>query len=112
MKKILFLMICCGFVLVSCAGTPTHIGTMTAQGKIKVDTADDNSYDYKVSILNYVEIGWDGNKKEDRLKAVDVIFKDKCKSIEVIGEDSIQTGKYFLSGDPTITYILKVKCNK
>ncbi len=111
MKKSIIILICCGFVFISCAGSQRHIGTMTAQGKINVNTVDDESYDYKVSILNYVEIGWDGNKKEDRLKAVNVIFKDKCNDYEVIDETSIQTGKYVL-GNPAITYILKVKCKE
>ncbi len=61
--------------------------------------------------MNYVEAGWDGNKKEDRLKAVDVILQDKCNSFTVIAEDSISTGKYMF-GTPAITYILKVKCDK
>jgi len=111
MKKLLIIMICCGFVFMSCAGSPRHIGYLTAKGTIRVEPVDDDSYDYKVSIINLTDFSWDGKNEADRIKAVNVIFKDQCKNVEIIDETPIQTGKYAF-GNPAITYILKVKCEE
>lgn len=111
MKKLLIIMICCGLVLTGCCGSQRHVATMVAMGDIRVEPADDDTYDYKVSIVNITGATWDGKKKADRLKAVNNMFTEQCKSVTVLEEVPIQTGKY-LFGNPAITYILKVKCEK
>lgn len=97
--------------LAGCAGSPTHISLLEGQGGVRFDIADDPSYDRKVVVRNTLDIGWDGDRKEDRLKAVEGLRGEACPDPRVIEEIPIDTGKYF-DGRTSRTWVIKVKCNR
>ena len=99
------------FVLSACAGTPKHLHMLEDGGTIKMETADDSTYDYKVYIKNTVDFGWDGDDRTDREKYIALLMKDKCKSYQVLGETPFRTGTYAIS-KPAITWVIKIKCEK
>jgi len=99
------------FFLIGCAGTQSHLRVLEANGAIKVDVSDSKEYDYKVVIKNSVDFGWDGGKEEDRIKTVQMMFKDSCSSVDVIDQTPIKTGTY-LTGKESVTWVMKVKCIK
>src|SRR3546814_14724198 len=73
-------------ILAGCAGTQSYLRALEHDGTIRVDLADDKSYDYKVLIENRVDFGWDGGNDEDRLEAVQLMFGERCGDVKVIAE--------------------------
>jgi hypothetical protein len=96
-------------LLTGCAGTQSHLRLLESDGTIRADVSDDPSYDYKIFIRNTKDIGWNGNDESDRISAAKLMFEDSCKSVQVIDQTPLKTGKY-LFGDDAITWIMKVKC--
>ena len=86
----------------------THIQILQNQGHIRFEAVENPDYDYIVYIENYPDIGWNGNKKPDRLKAIDILFRENCSEIIIVDE------KPFHKGDTGFrkltTWIYKIKC--
>jgi hypothetical protein len=95
-------------LLTSCAGTQSHVHMLESQGFISVDVADDPGYDYKVSMKNAWDFGWNGNNEEDRISAVKLLFEENCQSVEVIDQKPIPRGS--MLGRDLVTWVMKVKC--
>ncbi|WP_026610723.1 hypothetical protein [Methylocaldum szegediense] len=106
MKLILSLTL---LLLTGCAGTKMYVAASEAHGILRVDPPDDSSYDYKFLIKNAHDIGWDGNKEEDRREMIATKLDGACRSFEVIDQKPFKTGTYMF-GDDAITWIMKVKC--
>ena len=107
--KIVLLAMLFSIIICGCAGSRAYLSGLENQGIIRTDIADDESYDYKVFIRNLRDIGWDGGNKQDRINAVNLMFKDSCNQVEIVGEIPIKTGRG-LTGRELITYLMKVKC--
>lgn len=97
--------------LYGCAGTHSHLRILESSGDIRTDISDADTYDYKVFIKNTVDFGWDGGNEQDRLKAVNLMFKKTCKKTQVIDQIPIKKGEY-LTGKEAVTWVMKVKCIK
>lgn len=95
--------------LCGCAGTQSHLRILESGGDIRTDIANDDSYDYKVFIKNTVDFGWDGGNEKDRIKAVNLMFKDSCKQTQIVDQIPIRKGEY-LTGKEAVTWVMKVKC--
>lgn len=108
MKKITYTLL---LFLYSCAGTTTHLKMLEDGGAIRMEKSTENYYDYKIFIKNTVDIGWSGDNQEDRKKYINLLLKDECKQIQILSEESIQTGTYPINR-PALTWISKVKCSK
>ena len=106
-----FWLILASSLISGCAGTQSYLRGLESSGTIRVDLADDTSYDYKVLIENRIDFGWDGGNKEDRLKTVKLMFGGRCSEVKVIEENPIEKGTY-LMGKPAITWVMKVKCER
>jgi hypothetical protein len=107
----LFFLVGCAALAAGCAGTQSHLRLLESGGAIRVDVADDKSYDYKVLIENRVDFGWDGGDKEDRMKTVQLMFGERCRDVKVLEEVPIEKGTY-LTGKPAVTWVMKVKCER
>jgi hypothetical protein len=107
-NKILFFITIC--FLTSC-GTTTHLKILRNGGVFKEEISSEAGYDYKVFIRNASDFGWNGDEKEDREKAVNFMFADRCKKVEILEELPLQTGTYPIN-KPAITWIMKIKCGK
>ena len=105
----LLVLIVCINCLFGCVGTQSYLRLLESNGTVRVDSADDKSYDFKVSVKNLVDFGWNGDNKADRLKTVVMMFGNRCREVSVIDEIPIETGTY-LTGKASITWVMKVKC--
>lgn len=95
----------------SCAGTLTHVHMLEDGGAIRTEEIVGQSYQYKVFIKNTQDFGWNGDRREDREKAVHLLYDDKCSKIEILEEAPLQTGTYPINR-PAITWIMKIRCEK
>lgn len=98
-------------IFFSCAGTLTHVHMLQDGGAIRAEDVTGEDYQYKIFIKNTSDFGWNGDRAEDRKKAVELLLKSKCKETKIIEDLPIQTGTYAF-GRPAITWISKVKCVK
>ena len=98
-------------LVTGCAGTQTHLRILESGGAIRTDISDDDSYDYKVFIKNTIDFGWDGGREADRIMAVNLMFKNTCRKIEIVDQIPIRKGEY-LFGKEAVTWVMKVKCVK
>src|SRR3546814_11831953 len=60
-------------ILAGCAGTQSYLRALEHDGTIRVDLADDKSYDYKVLIENRVDFGWDGGDRKSGVEGKGVL---------------------------------------
>lgn len=95
----------------SCAGTLTHVHMLEHGGAIRTESVANEEYQYKVFIKNTRDFGWNGDVKEDREKAINLMFADRCKKVEILEDLPLQTGTYPINR-PAITWIMKIKCDK
>ena len=108
LSTLLSLIVCIN-CLFGCVGTQTYLRLLESNGTVRTDIADDKSYDFKVSVKNLVDFGWDGDSKADRLKTVLLMFGNRCREVSVIDEIPVETGTY-ATGKPSITWVMRVKC--
>lgn len=103
---------CVGILFcVTACGTTTHLKILRDGGVFREEVSSEESYDYKVFIRNTTDFGWNGDRREDREKAIKLMFENRCKKTEILEEAPIQTGTYAFSR-PAITWIMKIKCIK
>lgn len=105
-NKFLFFIATC--ILTGC-GTTTHLKMLRNGGVFREEISSEAGYDYKVFIRNTSDFGWDGDRREDREKAVHLMFADRCKKTEILEDLPLQTGTYPINR-PAITWIMKIKC--
>ena len=86
----------------------THIAVLQSQGHIRFEAVDEPDFNYRVYIENYPDIGWSGNKKSDRLKAIDILFRDNCSKIIIVEEKPFHKGSTGFR--KLTTWIYKIKC--
>ncbi|MFL7015459.1 hypothetical protein AB6D16_009185 [Vibrio cyclitrophicus] len=98
-------------LLMGCAGSQTHLRILESGGDIRTELSDTDEYDYKVYIKNTIDFGWDGGDEKDWLNAVQMMFKDSCRSVDVLEQTPIHRGEYGI-GKEAITWVMKVKCTR
>jgi hypothetical protein len=86
-----------------------NYGAFVTHGYINFAPATGPGYSYAVTFKNITDFGFDGDNRDDRLKAVAALLGDKCPRPVFIDESMIETGKLPL-GRPVRTYTAKVQC--
>lgn len=97
--------------LAACAGTPTYYGLLQDHGHIRVEPGDAPDHDYRVSIRNFTDIGYDGDVRADREKAISVMFERQCSATKIVSETMIESGSTIF-GNPLRHHVSKVACTK
>jgi hypothetical protein len=101
----------CLIFFVSACGTTAHLKILRSGGVFREEVSSETGYDYKVFIRNASDFGWNGDRREDREKAINLMFEDRCKKTEIVEDLPLQTGTYPINR-PAITWIMKIKCEK
>ncbi|MBL7544503.1 MAG: hypothetical protein JNL11_11865 [Bdellovibrionaceae bacterium] len=108
MKKIFSLVF---IIMVAACGTTSHLKILRSSGAFREEPSMEIGYDFKLFVKNTTDFGWNGDNREDREKVANFNFENRCKKIEIIEENPLQTGTYALNR-PAITWIMKIKCKK
>ena len=104
-------------LLVSCialSGCATSlIGSMrlVSTGEMRVEPADSQDYDFKVSLRNGRDFGYDGDDPEDQRKVIQQVLRTECRDIAVIDTREIRIGEGFFGFVPKL-YVMKIKCTR
>lgn len=96
-------------VLVGCAGTPAGVMALMQSGDLRVEMPDGGGYDYRVSLKNGRDIGYDGDNLADRIKVVRIALANECKDVSIADETVIK-GIVTPFGFAQMIYVMKVKC--
>jgi hypothetical protein len=74
---------------------------------LKVDVLNENDHTYTV-YLNAAKdclCDFNANRKEDRLRVMNLLFEGKCKSVEVLNEEYVHLMLYD-------AWAMKIKCRQ
>jgi len=98
MFVILLLSACCGKQLVK---------NMVNFGDLRVELSSEDNNTYKIYSHAWKDYAcnYDGNKKEDRLKVINILFDEKCKRIEILDEN-------YIDMMPHSVWVTKIRCQK
>ena len=78
-------------------------------GMVRIEPTDQQNV-VRISMLNTYDFDYDGNKREDRLKIVRVVMKDKCSNPTVIREDSVDEGTYTFTTKRRVRHYMYTTC--
>lgn len=94
-----------------CATSGVGVDAMQQAGSLRIDVADGAGYDYRVSLDNGRDIGFDGDNPNDRARVAGLALARECKAVEVLSETPIKksVGAF---GFERITYVMRVKCQR
>lgn len=98
MFVILLLSACCGKQLVR---------NMVYTGDYRVELSSEDNNIYKIYSHAWKDYAcdYDGNRKEDRLKVINILFEEKCKRIEILDEN-------YIDMMPHSVWVTKIRCQK
>ena len=98
MFVILLLSACCGKQMVN---------NMVNFGDLRVELSSEDNSTYKIYSHAWKDYAcnYDGNKKEDRLKVINILFDEKCKRIEILDEN-------YIDMMPHSVWVTKIRCQK
>lgn len=100
-------------LLTGCASSALMHNMGERNGEIRVDPCDGvPACDYRVTVRNTVGIGWDGDKREDRLQAVSAVLGGACNAPELVDERVLDRGTWPLGNRPQRDYVMRVRCPK
>lgn len=93
---ILSLSACCGKQMVA---------NLVDSDNLKIDASskDENTFKVYINASRDCLCDFDGNRKEDRLRVINILFEEKCKSIEVLDEQYVTLMLYN-------AWATKIKC--
>jgi hypothetical protein len=97
--------------LVGCAATPTGVMALMQTGDLRVEVPEGGGYDYRVSLKNGRDCGYDGDNPADRLKVVRIALAKECADVSVAEESAIK-GIVTPFGFAQLVYVMKVKCRR
>lgn len=98
-------------LLSACAGSVTHYSMLQRTGSIRVEPAQQPGADYRVTILNDLDFGYDPDRLEDRRAAAGGVLRDQCTSVEIVLEQTIEGGRNMV-GRSLRTYVIDVRCQR
>lgn len=93
--------------------TTSQIGLMNmeASGNLRVERDRAAADVFLVSVKSVRDVDFNGNDPGDRLKLARAALASECAAIELLEETQTQLGTY-LTGQPRITFELRVKCQR
>ena len=95
---ILSLSACCGKRMVN---------NMVTWGHLRVDESSEDKNTFKIFLNATTDClcNYDGNKKDDRLRVMNILFEGKCKSIEILDENYVNLMLYN-------AWVTKMRCQQ
>lgn len=94
-------------VLSSCQG---QMRALESGGALRAEPSTRPGSDYVVHVKNTIDFGYDPDDKAIREKYALELMKTECPNARVVDEGVITTGTY-LTGRPSKTYSLYIKCS-
>lgn len=98
-------------LLTGCAaGSESWVNAqMGSGGNIAIDEVDATKGLYRVSVMNVVDFGWDGDDSQDRLQAAKVAMEKMCQDATLVSETKIPMGNY-LGSRVRNKYAMTMRC--
>lgn len=96
--------------LTGCAGTSTHHQMLQRTGSVRVEPGPPGA-DYRVTILNDVDFGYDPDVPEQRQAAARGVLQAQCTKAEIVREQTIEGGRNWI-GRSLRTYVLDLRCQE
>lgn len=109
MNRQLLVLLSAAFLLGGCApGSEAWVNSQYGDG-ITVDEVDASKGIYRVSVMNTVDFGWNGDNPEDRLRVAKVAMKRICADPTLVSEVPIPMGSY-LGSRERIKHSMTMRC--
>lgn len=96
-------------LITGCAGTPSHHAMLQRGGSVRVEPAQTPGIDYRVTILNDVDFGYDPDVPEQRQATARGVLEQQCPRVELVREQVIDGGRNWI-GRSLRTYVIDVRC--
>lgn len=110
MKALLIAVLSASSLLAGCApGSDAWVNAQYGSDGISVDEVDAAKGLYRVSVMNTVDFGWNGDNPEDRLRVAKVAMKKICADATLVSEVPIPMGSYLGSRERT-KYSMTMRC--
>jgi hypothetical protein len=83
------------------------VSNLVNWGDLRVELSSEEKNTYKIYLPARKDLvcDYDPDKKDDRLKVINILFDGKCKSIEVLNENYIDMVPYSV-------WVTKIRCQK
>lgn len=107
MRKVILAVSC--IALAGCATSQLGAMRLLSTGELRVELADSPDYDFKVSLRNGRDFGYDGDDPNDQRQIIRQVLKPECRDIAVLESREIRVGDGLLGFVPKL-YVMKVKC--
>jgi hypothetical protein len=79
-------------------------------GNIAVDEIDAAKGLYRVSVMNAIDFGWNGDVPADRLRAAKVAMNRICPDAGLVSEVKIPLGAYAFGSRERHKYAMTMRC--
>ncbi|MFJ0455678.1 hypothetical protein [Bordetella bronchiseptica] len=111
MKPLFVAALCATALLAGCApGSDAWVNAQYGSDGISVDEVDATKGLYRVSVMNTVDFGWNGDNPEDRQRVAKVAMKQICQDAALVSEVPIPMGSYLLGSRERIKYSMTMRC--
>lgn len=99
-------------LLAGCAaGSDSWVNAqMGSGGNIAVDEIDTAKGLYRVSVMNAIDLGWNGDIPADRLGAAKVAMNRICQGASLVSETKIPLGSYAFGSRERNKYAMTMRC--
>lgn len=109
MKHQLLILLSAVSLMTGCApGSEAWVNSQYGEG-ITLDEVDASKGIYRVSVMNTIDFGWNGDNPEDRLRVAKVAMKRICADPTLVAEVPIPMGSYLGSRERT-KYSMTMRC--
>lgn len=98
-------------MLAGCApGSDAWVNAQYGSDGITLDEVDASKGLYRVSVMNTVDFGWNGDNPADRQRVAKVAMKKICSDAALVSEVPIPMGSYLLGSRERIKYSMTMRC--
>lgn len=94
----------------ACSSTDFGMNQQVASKNISISAVAGQPGTYQIEVLNVTDFDWDGDRPEDRQKAVNFFLGKQCSSTQIISDTPVPSGTYPFTTKPRIKHTMLVKC--